>query len=82
MRLLASNLASMGNIMFSCADSHMFSFDTIAFVSNMIKSDDNIPVKPEKNLSKRENFSFIKRKITRRILFKVYMILKFVADKV
>ena len=26
--------------------------------------------------------SFIKRKITRRILFKVYMILKFVADKV
>lgn len=54
MRLLASNLASMGNIMFSCADSHMFSFDTIAFVSNMIKSDDNIPVEPEENLSKRE----------------------------
>ena len=54
MRLLASNLASMGNIMFSCADSPMFSFDTIAFVSNMIKSDDNIPVKPDERLSKRE----------------------------
>lgn len=62
MRLLASNLASMGNIMFSCADSPMFSFDTIAFVSNMIKSDDNIPVKPEKRLSKRE--TLIKRFIS------------------
>lgn len=62
MRLLASNLASMGNIMFSCADSPMFSFDTIAFVSNMIKSDDNIPVKPEERLSKRE--TLIKRFIS------------------
>ena len=62
MRLLASNLASMGNIMFSCADSPMFSFDTIAFVSNMIKSDDNIPVKPEESLSTRE--TLIKRFIS------------------
>lgn len=62
MRLLASNVVSMGNIMFSCADSPMFSFDTIAFVSNMIKSDDNIPVKPEESLSKRE--TLIKRFIS------------------
>lgn len=41
-----------------------------------------IPFKKVQNLSKKEKLSFIKRKITRRILFKVYMILKFVADKV
>ena len=41
-----------------------------------------ISFKKVQNLSKREKLSFRKRKITRRILFKVYMILKFVADKV
>lgn len=54
MRLLASNVASMGNIMFSCADSPMFSFDTIVFVSNMIKSDDNISTPKRECRSKRE----------------------------
>mgnify|MGYP003290369032 CR=1 FL=1 len=35
-RLLASNIASMGNIMFSCADSPMFSFDTIEYIAKIL----------------------------------------------
>lgn len=38
MRLLASNIASMGNIMFSCANAPMFSFDTIGYITTMLKS--------------------------------------------
>lgn len=38
MRLLASNLASMGNIMFSCTDNYVFCFDTIRYVTIMIQS--------------------------------------------
>lgn len=37
-RLLASNLASMGNIMFSCTDNYVFCFDTIRYVTIMIQS--------------------------------------------
>lgn len=37
MRLLASNIASMGNIMFSCADNEMFSFNTIRFIAKMLE---------------------------------------------
>ena len=38
MRLLASNIASMGNIMFSCADSPIFSFDTVKYIISMLES--------------------------------------------
>lgn len=38
MRLLASNIASMGNIMFSCANDPMFNFDTIGYITTMLKS--------------------------------------------
>ena len=41
MRLLVSNIASMGNIMFSCANSPTFSFDTIKFISEMLNSGDD-----------------------------------------
>ena len=37
-RLLASNIASMGNIMFSCADSPMFSFDTIEYIAKILSN--------------------------------------------
>ena len=40
-RLLASNLASMGNIMFSCTDNYVFCFDTIRYVTIMIQSINN-----------------------------------------
>lgn len=38
MRLLASNIASMGNIMFSCADNPIFSFDTVKYIISMLES--------------------------------------------
>ncbi len=40
MRLLASNLASMGNIMFSCADDSIYSFACINYITSIIKYQD------------------------------------------
>lgn len=54
-RLLASNIASMGNIMFSCAADNIFDFKTIDFICNTLDDSDGVIKQLHKKLIKKEN---------------------------